>query len=239
MDFGQTVWPDEEEGAIDFCLSSGLRRFYFPPQPGGGFYDWTFLKPTTTLALDQSATFIDCPPDYNGIAGPAVVAASNTITWFPLLTTNEADVRQAYATSPTLTGRPSRIAEVPLRGTTTDQGQRFRLNVFPTPDQAYQIKVTYSILPDALSASAPIPYGGAAHAETILEACLSVAEERLDNNPGVHAASFAARLQASIAQDKRHRPQSLGYNGDRSDDRWDRGPWRTFPPIPINGVIYS
>jgi hypothetical protein len=113
------------------------------------------------------------------------------------------------------------------------------LDVFPTPDQAYQIKVTYSILPDALSATTPIPYGGAAHAETILEACLSVAEERLDNDPGVHAQAFAARLAASIAQDKRHRPQSLGYNGDKSDDGWYRGPWRTFPPIPINGVVYG
>lgn len=239
-DFGGTAWSTDQDAEIEFCVQSGLRRFYFAEAPNGGFYEWSFLKPIATLLLPVNVNTIPLPDDYGGIEGPITCTVSGTAAnasiWWPVMTTHEGAIRQQYATLPTSTGRPLYAAEQPLRNTTAQQGQRFQLYVFPLPDLTYQLQFAYSILPDALTASVPIPWGGAAHAETILEACLAVAEERLDDTKSVHAEAFARRLAASMAQDRRRKPQLLGYNADRSDyiDRYSRD--RALLPITVNGL---
>ena len=55
-------------------------------------------------------------------------------------------------------------------------------------------------MPDYLSTPFPYAYGGAEHAETILESCLAVAELRLDDMAGPHNQQFMARLAASISR---------------------------------------
>jgi len=86
--------------------------------------------------------------------------------------------------------------------------------VYPKPDANYTVSYKYHALPGKIDASYPYPKGGAAHAETILEACLAIAEARMDNNAGIHAAAFQNRMNASIAFDKKmHTPEYLGYNG--------------------------
>src|SRR5262249_55606263 len=146
---------------------------------------------------------VPMPADFDGIEGPitCTLAAGNTgSVWWPVTTTHEGNVRQSYATTPTRTGRPVQIAEQPLRTTTSTEGQRFNLYVFPIPDQDYSIQFAYRINPDVVTATLPYALGGTAHSETILEACLAVAEERLDDTKSVHADAFARRLQASMSQ---------------------------------------
>jgi hypothetical protein len=67
----------------------------------------------------------------------------------------------------------------------------------------------------------------------LLESCLAVAEGRFQDEMTVHRSNFQERLAASIAVDTRDmKPDVLGYNGDRSDQRdgqwW--GPWLTGSP---------
>lgn len=240
-DFDEPAWPVAEDNAIEQCVTSGLRRFYFPIQPSGGFYDWNFLRPISTQLLDSGATTVALPDDFGGIEGTITIAPSGSETgsvWWPIQTTNEGIVRQLYATYPAATGRPLQAAVVPIKGVGLSQGQRYQLYLYPTADQQYQLQFSYTILPDALTGNNPLPYGGAMHAETILEACLSVAEERLDDNSGVHAQSFARLLAASMKQDSRTKPQTIGYNGDQSDSTWGRYNWRQLNPISVQGVVY-
>ncbi len=101
-------------------------------------------------------------------------------------------------------------------------------------------------MPDYLSNTIqPYPYGGGEHSETILEACLSVAEERRDDIPmgtGAHGMAFVTRLAASIAMDSRKKPTKLGYNRDLSDEM-DLLPWprrgMNPDPVTVNGIAYS
>jgi hypothetical protein len=97
--------------------------------------------------------------------------------------------------------------------------------VWPFADEDYTVEFTYYLIPDALSGAAPYAYGGAAHAETILASCKAAAERDLDDiTDGPQMRNFRERLAASVAHDRRFKPQHLGYNADRSDRRgWRDG----------------
>lgn len=244
--YGETAYTTAQLLSINRCLESAQRRFYFPALPGVGVYEWSFLKPLATMSLLENAREVHLPDDFNGIDGPITVTVQQqpvTVQWWPVKTTNPGLLRVQQTNFPNMTGRPLMAAEEPIKGTGPNQGQRFKLHVFPMADQDYTLQFTYSVLPDAINASNPYPYGGATHAETFLESCLACAEEKLDDMQGVHAAAFERRLIASIAQDRRHKPQAMGYNGDGSD--WQAGygwanqsQWRNgYPAISYNGTV--
>ena len=224
-DFNDSVWNAAQIVDIDFCVASGLRCFYFPPGiDQDGSYDWSFLTPTVTLDLPAGTDIIPMPDDFGGFDGDVTLltTGSNAMPW-KIQWRNEAALRQMYAVTPTETGPPMFCAELPLKGTTGTQGQRWDMMLFPLADQDYTIQFAYYINPDYLSGAFPYAYGGAPHAETILESCLAIAEQRRDDAMSVHTAKFKERLQASISMDRRNKPQKLGRNRDRSDDiGWNR-----------------
>ena len=58
------------------------------------------------------------------------------------------------------------------------------------------------------------------HSETILESCLAIAEQRLENSSGIHTQKFQERLAASCAMDRQlQTPDTMGYNGDQSNQK--------------------
>ena len=60
-------------------------------------------------------------------------------------------------------------------------------------------------------------------AEVYLESCLSIAEQRLNDDAGIHTEKFKVLLQAAIANDAAsHAPHTLGYNADHSDGHGSR-----------------
>jgi hypothetical protein len=114
-----------------------------------------------------------------------------------------------------LTGFPQYVALQPMRGTDITKGQRWELLVYPTADIAYEFQVSYTLVPNVLTAQHPYPYGGPVHRETVLESCLAVAESRNDNirpGEGPHYIAFMQQLQASVSHDRKFRPQTLGMN---------------------------
>ncbi len=83
------------------------------------------------------------------------------------------------------------------------------------------MRFQYYLLPDYLTTNYPYALGGMAHAETVLESCLAVMEERLDDitrGQGPHGIAFMGRLAASISMDRKSKAQTLGRNRDGSDD---------------------
>jgi hypothetical protein len=83
-----------------------------------------------------------------------------------------------------------------------------------------------------------------AHAETLLQSCLAVAEFRMNDEKGIHWTTFMERLTASIASDSEAMvPEFLGYNEDGSDftQQYTRsGRWwnREDTRVTYNGVQY-
>lgn len=238
--FSDPAWTSRQQTSLDYIVKSGLRQFYYPPPIEGTAtaYDWSFLKPTASLQLHQGLSVLVLPDDYGGLEGKITVqaTASTTQPWC-VEWENEGRVRQRFAVLPSMTGPPMFVAEQWLKqGPTTLKSQQAQLLVFPTADMDYTLQLPYYVNPDYLSNAAPYCYGGAQHSETIVESCLAIAEQRLDDTSGVHGAKFNERLSASIAMDRKSKPQRLGYNSDRSD-RSDRDwpQWWYAPVATYNG----
>lgn len=240
--FGDPAWTTQQQNVIDSCVRSGLRKFYFPePMEGSSSpYDWSFLKPTVTVDYPVNAQTIPLPDDFGQFEGDLTLFSTTFQSWWTIPRVSEAAVRQQYSTTPLSSGRPLLASLQVLRGTTATQGQRWQLFLFPPADQDYKLQFQYYVLADYLNGAFPYPLGGMAHAETILEACLSVAEQRVDDSMTVHSMAFMERLVASIGLDRRNKPQLLGQNRDRSDEhhaRW-RGDQHGWSLVTVNGVQY-
>lgn len=228
--FGETAWTDAEKALIRDALDSGCRRVYWPdPLDGEAHsYSWSFFRPVSQLALHQGAQTIDLPDDYGTFEGSLnILTSTNGVTAQPwkIQWLNEGRIREMYTVTAEIIGPPMYACPVANKSMlgSGEAGQRFQLLVFPTADQDYVLQATYNINPNCLTEAFPYALGGAQHAETFLESCLAVMEERLDDASSVHAAAFRRRLGTSIDIDRRARPQRIGYNADRSDnEEWQR-----------------
>lgn len=238
---GDPAWSTQQQAMVDSISKSGLRQFYFPPPVEGqeSSYDWSFLKPIVTIDFPAGASTIALPDDFGGFEGEITLLSTTSQVSWPVSLVGEGAVRQQYSALPIANGRPLMAALQPLKGTTASAGQRFQLYIFPNADQDYSLQFAYYILADYLSGSQPYAYGGMAHAETILESCLAIAEQRLDDASSVHSAKFQERLMASISLDRRSKPQTLGYNRDNSDHRrYGREDLHWLNTVKVNGVQY-
>lgn len=225
-------------------LKSGLRQFYFPPAVQGSDSptDWSFLHPISTVDFSEGSRSVRLPDDFGGFEGEIRVQASNSTTvWWAVQLRNIGMIEAQYAQFPEMTSRPMAAALGPLKGTTYNRSSRTELAIFPQADQDYTLRFQYYILPDYLSGAFPYAYGGAAHAETLLESCLAIAEQKLDDATGVHTAKFQERLVASIGMDRKNKAQNLGYNMDRSDSMGRTGGawWHYGDRILVNGQLYG
>jgi hypothetical protein len=239
--YGDPAWTGAQQATIASCVNSGLRQFLFPPPAPGSdtSYDWSFLKPLANLTLAASAATLPLPSDFGGLEGQVMVLAGTGVVSWPIDVVGIGRVYAARAEQPGITGRPLLCCVEPLKGTSGNAGQQFQLTFFPTADQSYGVQFQYYVLVDAMSPAFPYAYGGAAHVETILESCLAVAEQRLDDASTVHSAKFAERLLASINIDRKNKPQKLGYNRDNSDSRgFRRGDGHWNNQVKIYGNVY-
>lgn len=219
VNYSDPAWSTQQQNMIDSCVKSGLRQFYFPPpvDGSGSTYDWSFLKPTATATLTVGVNTVALPDDFGGFEGVITVSPTNNQVTWPIYLYNEGQIREAYALNPIISGRPIQAALQPLKGTTGTTGQRFQLFFFPVPDMTYTIQFQYYLLADFINGTISYAYGGMAHAETILESCLAIAEQRIDGSQTVHSGQFMQRLAASIGKDRQYKAQKLGYNRDLSD----------------------
>jgi len=237
------AWTATQLQSINVTLASGLRRFYFPTLIVNGqtvTHDWSFLQPTSSITVPTGQQEWEMPDDFAGVNGIVTVGTSPAQFPWELRPGNEGTIRQAYQANSTATGRPQMIAFAPIRGTSPQASNRYKLLVYPITDGEYVFQMTYYVNPDFLSGARPYVYGGASHAETVLAGCKAAAEEALNDTSGLWQQRFMERLRSSIDQDRRVRPALVGYNGDRSD-LYNRPQQRLglygFPTVTVGGVV--
>lgn len=161
------------------------------------------------------------PDDVGGIVGPLTF---DTRTGYPpIQLTNRAIIRRNRQNSYQVnTFRPHLFSIRPRdagASTSSSTGQRFEVMTWPIPDSTYIVHYNYNKLPDALTSSNRLPLGQPSHAECLLEACLSIAEEWAEAPASRHEGRFFELLGAAIAVDRdATAPERLGYNGDSSTD---------------------
>lgn len=216
-DFDDPDWTSDQQAAITRCVKGGLRNFYFCGT------EWSFLRPAATLGLGSGSSHITLPDDFGGADGTIQFSAEDSSQVDELPFCPIGRVYRATAENPDQTGRPELACIEPIKGTTPQSGQRFRIKVYPEADQDYTAVIPqYYLNPDFLTGTKPFAYGGAEHAETLLESCLAVAEKLMDDAATVHALEFEKRLAVSRDLDRRKKPSYLGYNGSRQSVRRNR-----------------
>lgn len=235
-------WTSDQSATINAVIASGERQFYVPPiLPGERhIHEWSFLKPVMTITTVSGQGDYGLPHDFGGIEGCLTYNANQGYRELRIIGEGEIrKFRQRTATS----GYPRFAAVRPYRaeGTTS---QRYELMLWPEPDGAYDLTFKYNVLTDSMSSSRTYPFGEAVHGECLLESCLAVAEQRVNDQRGVHWEMFMQRLAASIFYDRQtNRQEFFGYNGDSSDDRRGRpGRGRVYgvldSSVTYNGTLY-
>lgn len=159
----------------------------------------------------------DLPTDFVDVFGPITYEPSTTTWHGEIQHVAEIDIRKRRQTIDYF-GYPTIYAIRP-KALSQTTGTRYEIMLWPIPEDAWNLKYRYEAVPGDLTTSNLMPYGGDSHAPTWTEAVLAEAESsRWGNRSGFHEERFRERLMASISHDQQvNSPQTLGYNGDRSD----------------------
>jgi hypothetical protein len=235
-------YTTEQKFYLTDFLNSACRRVY-KARVGGRTYDWSWLRPTSLVTLASGESTIPLPADFGGLEGNLTVVSPTNAFVYPVRM-GSAEAVDSLLASGLGSGRPGVAAVRWLKGTTHNTGQRAELVISPAADAEYTLKLTYYVLPDALTDAFPYALGGPNMAEVYLEGILAVAEQRLDNKKKgdrdeVHQTEFEEQLAAAIDQDRRFKPAVYGRNTDRSDDCFfDRGA-HVGEYVTFEGVLYG
>ena len=123
--------------------------------------------------------------------------------------------------SQTLSGNP-RFAAVRFKSATPAAiGSRQEVMFYPTPDESHTLYYEYEAYSGKLTDSLPYPLGGMQMVEVYIESCLSVAEVRGEDKPGIHSSEFARLLVDSIKRDQRRGARHFGQMGHREYKNFD------------------
>lgn len=235
-----TAWTTDQIADIDDVVKGGQRLVY------NCGWDWSWLKPVVTLTFLSGTNTVPLPDDFAAADGPVQVSISGAASYYCSLPLGPYQpIYQMQGRQPTQSGIPQYACVEPLRGTSTQAGQRWQMRVWPLADQDYQLTFAYRLSADATSGALPYLYGGSQHSELFLQAVKAAAERDLDNIPptspqAVHQASFKEMLQASIAMDRRNKPHTVGMQ-PATGLRGNRHRYVTRPllPILVQGVLYD
>jgi hypothetical protein len=99
---------------------------------------------------------------------------------------------------------------------TGSTGQRYEVIFYPTPDAARTLWYRYRVIPDMMTAANPYPLGGMHHGTTLMESCLAVAEERINDTSNLHRSKFQEQLMSAVDLDERmSSPTTLGLDSQQ------------------------
>jgi len=205
-------WSDSQAEEVDRYIQAGIRQFYYPPavenvEPG---YDWSFLHPTGTLTTVDGEGSQDLSDDLGRIVGDLHFDPTVHVPSITLVSENMILVMQERNSSK---GPPKHAAVRSKAGTTEYEGQRQEILLWPVPDKAYTLEFNYEAYSGKLTQLRPYPLGGMKHSELIVESCISVAEQRANDERGLHWESFSRLLASAVAIDRKNGARYFGQMG--------------------------
>lgn len=209
---------DTQRAEVDLYIQSGIRQFYFPPAVEGveSAFEWSFLTPTATIltVIDQAEN--DLPDDCSRVLGDFYFAPDTYSRSIPVV--SEARI-MAMRQQSTDSGLPIYAAvryKSEARAETT--GQRLEVAWWQTPSAAYTLTYKYQAYSGKLTDDLPYPLGGMKHGELITESCLAIAEQRANDEKGLHWDSFMRLLKSGIEQDRKTGAMYFGHMGGPGDE---------------------
>ncbi len=205
-------WSDAETDEIDRYVQAGIRQFYYPPAAEGIdiSHEWSFLNPFTTLVTVEDVATVDLPDDLGRVLGSFYYDES--VYQSPIPVISEAQL-MALRSRTTDTGAPQ-YAAVRYKSSDGSDGQHMEVIFWPTPDIVYTLTYKYEAFNGKLSEDNPYPLGGMRYAELITESCLAVAEQRANDEKGIHWDQFVRLLAAGVAMNRKQGVHCYGDMGD-------------------------
>lgn len=213
LQYGSTEanWDTEQAADVDLCIKGGLRKFYIA-------YNWRFLRTTITLTTVANQSAYDLPSNIAGILG--MITFDQSVGYAPIPIGDEEMIRERDTWTSGV-GIPN-IAAIRYKAPQGTHEQRQELLLWPPPDGAFNFQFRCVLVPSMPTTAMPYFLGGAQHAETIVAACLAVAEERFADTQDVKRAAFSECLAASIQREAAvGGPQIFGIMTDPGMDYGD------------------
>lgn len=228
-------WSTDQDNVVDAIIRQGYQQFLNPPpvQPYGQ-HTWSFLRDTGSLDTIAGQQTYTLPSWIESFYGYWTFEAETLYEGLQLVSESMVRERtQHYDTQ----SRPRLVAVRPTADRDS-QGQNWECLLWPIPDREYSLVFQYRVSANRLTAENNVPYGAQRHGYTLMQSCLSIAEQQEMDQRGVQTRLFMDRLRASIQKDLLNNPiQSLGYNGDDSGDIAER-PDRTTQ-VTYDGTFYT
>jgi len=232
-----SAWSAEKAAEVDRYIQSGLRQFYYPPAVNGieAAYEWSFLKPTATITTAVGDAEQDLPDALGRILGDLHFDVD--VHNVPIVQVSEARILALLQQSES-TGKPQ-YAAVRSKASDGTTGQRLEIAWWPIPDAAYILTYRYEAFAGKLTGSKQYPLGGMRHSELIVESCLAVAEQKANDEKGIHTERFMELLASGIAQDRKAGARYYGHMGAQEDDVVTRGQARGDSyPVTYKGATW-
>lgn len=201
-------WTAAQLAEIERYMQAGVRRFYYPPAVDGveEGYQWSFMFPATTIATAASDAAQDLPDTLGRVLGPFYYSSSQHRPSIPQVSEDE---YQALISRSTDEG-PPQVARVRHKEQVVGAGQRLEVAWWPIPDAIYTLTYTYEAYSGVLSVANPYPLGGMRYAELLTESCLAVAEQRANDERGIHTLEFERLLKAAVQHDRKLSAKNFG-----------------------------
>jgi len=241
------AWSTEQAAEVDRYVQSGYRQFLYPASSPASIvrgkvmasaieagYVWSFLNPTTTIDTADGDAAQDLPDTLGRIVGDLTFAATEFASSVVLVSEHRI---AALLEQSAEKGRPRYAAVRAKDGTTLTTGQRFEIVWWPIPDAVYTLTYRYEGYTGKLTNDRPYPLGGMKHAETIIESCLAVAEQRANDERGQHSQLFTDLLITSIELDRKQGARYFGSMG--SPERGAIQDSAELPRYPNGNVTYK
>lgn len=203
---------DAQSAEVDSCIQSGVRNFYYPPHMEGvdEFYEWSFLRQSCSVQTAANVADYRMADGFGRVRG-GIYFAGGDRERRPLAVIPVGDMLACRRRAET--GAP-RLASFRFKATYGASGQFMELMLHPTPDRAYTLEFGGEADTGRISASRPFPLGGAPFAELVTESCLAAAEQRANDETGIHTENFRNLLVSMIAKDRSRSGAEYGFMGD-------------------------
>lgn len=208
---GMPAGSTDESDKVDMYVQSGVRNFYYPHAVEGvdPNFEWTFLKPVGEIVTVADTEDYDLPDDFGRIAGNIFFESDLHVCPIIVVSESEIMLRRQSAVS---TGYPQ-IASVRHKESDGTDGQRQEICFYPTPSEALTLSYRYEAFAGKLTSTALYPLGGMKYSELIVESCLAVAEQRANDERGLHTQQFERMLIAAVKRDSHNGAKTYGHMG--------------------------
>lgn len=193
---------------IELIVQSGYRRVLYPPAVGqfSAGYNWSFLRPTGTLAIVADDGDYDLPDDFGQMVGELHYAPDQhrpAIRIIQLAALLDMRSHSDQNSNP-------HFAAIRYKSSDGTTGQRQEILFYPESDADYTLYYSYDAYTGKLSNSVAYPLGGMHMSELYKESCLALAEFRNNEEIGPHYQMFTILLADAIARDMKKGAQNFG-----------------------------